>query len=182
MDYKLSDTVAARRRVHIHLVDEIDGITPETGLGGLVQPQISTNGGGFVNTANLITEIANGAYYVELTAAELGTLGHFMVRCKSAGTAEFQNEHGVKTDPYAGPGGSGTILFTWTELTSGAIPIGDVQIEFSTDVGKTNVVAVAYTDNFGQAVVLLDPGTYYVWRSKAGYAPTTPNPIVQVVS
>lgn len=181
MDYKRSEDTAVRRRVYVHLVDATDGITPETGEAG-GQPQINVNGAGFVNTSAVLISNGFGAYYVELTAAELATLGLFMVRYKSANTAEFQDVHHVKTDPYASPQGLGTILFTWTEQTSAAVPVGDVQIEFSTDSLKANVVASGFTDSFGQLKVLLDPGTYFVWRSKAGYKPTTPNPITQVVS
>lgn len=181
MDFKRDESVAIMRRVELHLVDATDGITPATGeVGG--QPQIATNGSGFVNTANTLVSIGFGAYYVELTQAELATLGKFMIRYKSAATAEFQDVHQVKIDPYGAETGSGTLLFTWTEQTSGAVPVGDVYVEFSTDNNKVNVVAAGFTDNFGQLKVLLDPGTYFVWRSKAGYTPTTPNPIQQVVS
>ena len=181
MDYKLGDTVAARRRVRLHLVDAADGMTPEIGEAG-GQPQVEVNGGGFVNTAGVLVSLGNGAYYVQLTAAELSAVGSFMVRYKSANTAEFQTEHNIKVRPFGDEVGDGTIVFTWTELTSGAIPIDNVQVEFSTDALKANVVASGFTNAFGQLQVLLDPGTYYVWRSKAGYNPTTPNPITQVVS
>jgi len=84
-----SEATADLRRIPFHLVDETDGITAETGeTGG--QPQISKNGGGFVNTSATLVSIGNGAYYVILTATELNTLGFIMVRFKSAATAEFQ--------------------------------------------------------------------------------------------
>jgi hypothetical protein len=89
MLYLLSEATAANRRVYLHLVDATDGITPETGEAG-GQPQLSKNGAGFVNTDATLTAVSNGLYYVELTAAELNTLGWFAVRYKSAATAEFQ--------------------------------------------------------------------------------------------
>lgn len=83
-----SEGTAARRRFPVYLVDATDGITPETGEGS-GQPQISKNGGAFANTSATLTAVANGAYYVELTAGELDTLGTIIVRFKSANTAEF---------------------------------------------------------------------------------------------
>jgi len=88
--FKLSESTAARRYFYLHLVDATDGLTPETGEAG-GQPQISINGAGFGNTTATLTSIGNGAYYVALTAAELGTLGAILVRYKSANTAEFQD-------------------------------------------------------------------------------------------
>ena len=87
--FKQSEGTAARRRFFIHLVDATDGITVETGVTGT--PQISKNGGAFTNTTNTLTEVANGLYYVDLTATELDTLGKVVVRFKTAATAEFQD-------------------------------------------------------------------------------------------
>ena len=86
--YLLSEGTAAERRFPVYLVDATDGITPETGESA-GQPQISKAGGAWANTTNTLTAIGNGAYYVELTATELNTLGTFQVRYKSANTAEF---------------------------------------------------------------------------------------------
>lgn len=93
-----SEGTAARRRFHLYLVDATDGLTPETGEAG-GQPQISKNGGAFSNTSATLTSVGNGAYYVELTATELDTLGGIMVRYKSANTAEFNGEARVELQP-----------------------------------------------------------------------------------
>lgn len=93
MIFVQSEATAARRRFPIYLVDATDGITPETGEAG-GQPQISKAGGAWTNTAATLTALGNGAYYVELTATELNTLGGIQVRYKSAATAEF-NAPGV---------------------------------------------------------------------------------------
>ena len=89
MQFLQSQGTAARRRVPLHLVDATDGITPETGEAA-GQPQLSKNGAAFANTTATLTAIANGAYYVELTAAELDTAGFAVIRYKSANTAEAQ--------------------------------------------------------------------------------------------
>lgn len=86
--FQQSEATAAQRRFPVYLVDATDGLTPETGEAA-GQPQISKNGAAFGNTTATLTAIGNGAYYVELTAAELDTLGMIVVRYKSAATAEF---------------------------------------------------------------------------------------------
>ena len=89
LTFTQSEATAARRRVPLHLVDATDGITPETAEAA-GQPQLSKNGAAFANTTATLTAIGNGAYYVELTAAELDTAGFIVVRYKSAATAEAQ--------------------------------------------------------------------------------------------
>ncbi len=87
--YQQSEATAAQRRVPLHLVDATDGITPELNESG-GQPQVSKNGSSFSNTTATLVAVGNGAYYVELSAAELDTLGFAIVRYKSAATAEAQ--------------------------------------------------------------------------------------------
>lgn len=80
---------AVHRRAYLFLVDSVDGITPELGEAG-GQPQISQNGGGFVNTTNTLVTVGNGAYYVQLEQLEVNTRGNMLVRYKSVNTCEFQ--------------------------------------------------------------------------------------------
>jgi hypothetical protein len=71
-----NDYSAARRRVYFQLFDATDGVTPEAGeTGG--QPELSAHGAALGNTSGVLvaTSTADGLYYVELTAAELVTLG-----------------------------------------------------------------------------------------------------------
>lgn len=89
MHLQHSEATAVLRRIPLHLVDQTDGITPETGEAG-GQTEISKNGGAFASTTNTLVAIGNGAYYVELTATELDTLGLVIVRYDSANTAEAQ--------------------------------------------------------------------------------------------
>lgn len=100
MQFQQSEATATQRRFPLFLVDATDGLTPEIGEAG-GQPQISKNGAAFANTTATLTAIANGGYYVELTAVELDTLGFIMVRFKSANTAEFNlTAQVVAFDPY----------------------------------------------------------------------------------
>lgn len=89
LQLRKDESTAARRRVPLFVVDAVDGLTTETGEAS-GQPQVSKNGGAFANTTNALTAIGSGAYYVELTAAELDTAGFLAVRYKSAETAEAQ--------------------------------------------------------------------------------------------
>jgi hypothetical protein len=77
--------------------------------------------------------------------------------------------------------GGGAISWTYT-LTSSvdAAPIADAAVWVTTDYGGSNVVASQRTATDGTADFQLDPGTYYVWRSKSGWSFT--NPDTEVVS
>lgn len=86
--YQVSEATAERRRVYLLLQDPATG-APETGEAA-GQPQISKNGAAFANTSATLTAVANGLYYVELTAGELDTAGFAVVRYKSANTQEAQ--------------------------------------------------------------------------------------------
>jgi ribosomal protein L25 (general stress protein Ctc) len=98
-----SESVAARRRVYFLAVDSLDGATPETGLTGT--GYISKNGGTPAASTNSVVEIdatnMPGWYYLELTAAEVDTLGTIEVRYKDAACAEVvARAMVVPTDPY----------------------------------------------------------------------------------
>lgn len=76
------------------------------------------------------------------------------------------------------PGGTSKV-YTLTDSVSG-LPIADVHVWVSTDTAGANVVASGYTDVSGQVTFMLDAGTYYLWRQKAGY--NFVNPDTEVVA
>lgn len=117
--FTVSEADATERRFMVYLVDATDGITPETGEAG-GQPQISKVGGAWANTTNTLVAIGNGAYYVELTAAELDTLGHFLIRYKSANTAEFNMEGEVLASAAVS---NPTATVTYTDAATGLAAI-----------------------------------------------------------
>lgn len=120
--FELSEATAARRYFYLHLVDQTDGITPETGEGA-GQPQISKNGAAFGNTSATLTHVSNGLYYVALTAGEIDTLGFVIVRYDSANTAEFQAMGQVVAfDPYAATNLGLTALPTANPAANGGLP------------------------------------------------------------
>jgi hypothetical protein len=118
MLYKVSEGTAARRRVYVGpLVDATDGFSLETGEAA-GQPQISKNGGAFGNTAATLVALASGLYYVELSAAELDTVGKIALRYKSAATREFQVVHEVVGfDPYTAGSVPATAAEVWANAT-----------------------------------------------------------------
>lgn len=118
MLYKVSEGTAARRRVYVGpLFDATDGFTLETGEAA-GQPQLSKNGAAFANTTATLVAIASGLYYVELTAAELDTVGKIAVRYKSAATREFQVVHEVVAfDPYTAGSAPASAAEVWANAT-----------------------------------------------------------------
>jgi hypothetical protein len=81
---------------------------------------------------------------------------------------------------------AGAIEYTYTVTDSFTLlPIEGVEVWVSTDLAGVNIVWAGVTNAFGVAqdvlgaLAWLDPGTYYFWRQKTGYAFV--NPDVEVV-
>lgn len=73
-------------------------------------------------------------------------------------------------------GGSGSQNFEYTLTDSVTLlPIDGASVDVTTDLAGTNIIASGYTDVFGNVTFRLDPGTYYLWRSKSGYTFTDPD-------
>lgn len=86
--FSQAESSSARRLFFFFLTT--DGTEPATAEAG-GQPQISINGGTYANTTNTISHMGYGDYLVILTQTEVGTLGKFLVRYKSANTVEFKD-------------------------------------------------------------------------------------------
>lgn len=91
---KQSEATAARRRIPVLFVSSTDGFTPTTPTSPAAY--ISTNGGTFVATTNAVTletlaagQSASGCYYLELTAAEVATLGVINVNVQSTNCRQY---------------------------------------------------------------------------------------------
>jgi len=91
---KQSEATAARRRIPVLFVSSTDGFSPVTPTSPAAY--ISTNGGTFVATTNAVTletlaagQSASGCYYLELTAAEVGTLGVINVNIQSTNARQY---------------------------------------------------------------------------------------------
>jgi hypothetical protein len=74
---------------------------------------------------------------------------------------------------------NGSVSYPITCKTTGGVPISGVQVMISTDSAGTNMIrGPLWSDDNGVVNgLLLDPGTYYAWRSKAGYSFTNPHAI-----
>lgn len=82
---------------------------------------------------------------------------------------------------YLPDAGSGSVnyIYTLTNADTGvAIPGADIRV--STDAAGTTIIASGTTNTSGQVTFLLDPGTYYFWRTKTGWTFTDPD--VEIVS
>ena len=102
--FQVSEGTAAQRRLFFHAVDATDGITAETGLTGT--GFVSENGATPVASSGSLTELnatnMPGRYYIELTAAELSTVGDIEFRFKAAACAEVvARGQVVPWDPYS---------------------------------------------------------------------------------
>lgn len=140
-----SEATAAYRRMYFHCVDATDGLTPETGE-ATGQPQISVNGGAWGNTTNTLAAIGNGRYYVEITAAELGTLGIIEGRYKSANTAEAlgMTLQVVPYDPYDSVRMGLTTLPNAAADAAGGLPISDTGgLDLDAKLANTNEITAA---------------------------------------
>jgi len=71
--------------------------------------------------------------------------------------------------------GSGALSCTWTQKDEDENTMDNVQVWITTDEVGANVIAgTLLTNASGEATFMLDAGTYYVWREKAGHNFTNP--------
>lgn len=71
--------------------------------------------------------------------------------------------------------GSGALSCTWTQKDDEENPMDNVQVWITTDEAGINIIAgTLITDANGEVTFMLDEGTYYVWRERAGYNFTNP--------
>ena len=91
-------TIDNGHRIVFLLVSSEDGETAITGITPTVQ--ISVNGAAFAAAAGTPAEIANGWYYVDLTAGEIDTAGPLIVRAYHASSKVWSNLYEiVAADP-----------------------------------------------------------------------------------
>ena len=161
----------------------IDGSGNEvSGLGGTLTMEISKNGGSFAATAGSQGEIGSGWYSYLSTAGEADTPGPVSIRANGAGAIQQNLEYVVKSRNING------VEFTYTVTDSvTTLPISGATVSISTDIGGSNIIWSGATDSFGVArhtatneLPFLDPGNYYFWTQKSGYAFS--NPDLEVVS
>lgn len=141
-------------------------------LVSLASPTASWTSGGFVE---LSQSTAGGLYRVDVPnlAFSSGAL-YVLVSVSFSGTLE--EEVLVHLDmPFTNPAGAGAKSHTVTvHSTAGDVPVVAAAVWVSTDLAGDNVIASGRTNNFGQAVFLLDVGTYYLWVLDEAYVANNP--------
>lgn len=163
---KQSEATAARRRVPILFVSSTDGFTPVTPTSPAAY--ISVNGGTFAATTNTVTlqtlaagQSAAGCYYVELTAAEVGTLGIINLNVQSTNARQYNAIIQVMAYDYAAVTNLGlTAIPAVATGSAGAIPTtgtGANQIQVNGAGAISTVVSVSgsvgsVTGNVGGSV------------------------------
>lgn len=139
IQFQQSEATAERRRWILVLVDATDGVTGLTGATGTVF--VSKNGAAGVASTNSIVEVDSGDmpghYYIELTAAELDTLGWVSISMKTASSLAFHDRAIVSyNDPYqsvggfsGGGGGSDSLKLTKKHIQSIAEEVWKYKVE-----------------------------------------------------
>jgi len=149
---KQSEATAARRRIPVLFVSSTDGFSPVTPTSPAAY--ISTNGGTFVATTNAVTletlaagQSASGCYYLELTAAEVGTLGVINVNIQSTNARQYNAVIQVMAyDAYAQTNLGLTAIPAVATGSAGAIPTtgsGANQIAVNGSGAISTVVSVS---------------------------------------
>jgi len=139
-------------------------------------------------TQNPTEEIDNIGSYIRIYAgADLTSYNYYAKGEYTGATVLDQDEVTGAVGLLTPPEGT-SVLFTYTVTNSVTLlPIEGVDIEFSTDAGKTHIVWTGNSDVFGVArdefgnLPLLDPGSYYVWKQFGGFIDDQ-NPDLEVVS
>lgn len=152
-----------------------------TGLGALFTVEISKAAAAFAASTGAKAEVGSGWYKYTLTAAETDAVGPLSVKVTAPGSVQQNLAYHVKVRSI------NAVAFTYTVTDSlSLLPIEGVECWFATDSLGANVVWYGMTDTFGIAVdedgdlPRLDPGTYFIFRNKAGYTFTDPD--TEVVS
>lgn len=100
---KLSESTAARRRIYFEVLNKVTGARVTGATGGL-NVNISKNGASGAGATNTAVEVdatlLPGVYYIELTAAEVNTLGVYRLYITSTGMTQDATVNVVNWDPY----------------------------------------------------------------------------------
>ena len=124
--------------------------------------------------------MGSGWYSYLSTQAEADTYGPVSLSITGPGIRQQNLEYVVQERTVTAV----PFIYTLTnDVTS--LPIEAAKVQFSININGSGVVWVGYTDVFGVArdsagnLPRLDPGTYYVFRTKQGF--TFNDPDIEVV-
>jgi hypothetical protein len=146
------------------------------GLGSDFVVEIAKNGGSFVPGVGSKSEIGAGWYRYVATAEESDTVGPVALAINGDGIVQQNLEYVVEQRA------STLVPFIYTVTNSLTDePIDGVFVSITTDLAGVRVVWSGYTDTFGVArdseggLPYLDPGTYYLFRQRSGFAFNNPD-------
>ena len=155
--------------------------TEVAGLAGALTIEVSKAGAAFAGSAGAQGEIGSGWYHYTLTAAETNTVGPIAIRVNGAGAVQQNVLFFVHTACV------GCTPRTYTVVDAGTgLPIQGVTVEIAVDVagayrfwcGTTDVLGVARDINAELPCLL--PGTYFMFRSLAGWVFENPDEEIYV--
>lgn len=165
------------------MVDGFDHITGKTGL--TITLTVSKNGAAFGAVSGAVSELTNGWYSWAGNATDRNTLGSLAVHATGTGAdpLDFMVEI-LSYDPIVFGAtvqtlGAGSVATVFT-INDGSNPIDGVDVWVSSDSAGSNVIARGFTNALGLVTLMLDPGTYYTWKTKAGYTFENPSTLTVV--
>ena len=127
------------------------------------------------------THKADGHWLSSIDAAWSYGVLYFMY-AKESGDLHLPYSDQVVPSLAIGAIGTGETAWTYTLTETGTgDPIPDAEVWVTTDLAGNNIIYDGQTDVNGQVTFYLTPGTYYIWRRKAGYT-FDPQPDVEVIS
>lgn len=152
-----------------------------TGIGSAFTLQVSKAGEAFNGSGGTKGEIGSGWYKYTSTTGEADTVGPVAIRVTHASVVQQNLEYVVEGRTIT------SIEFTYTVTNSVTLlPLEGVQVWIATDIAGANVVWYGVTDSSGiarddaGALPRLDPGTYQIFRNRAGF--TFNDPDTEVVA
>jgi hypothetical protein len=139
--------------------------------------------------ASISPHDVDGHYLVALAAADVDTLGNMKMSITMPGALPVWEHFAILSQDYydakygtgqipascSGTGDDAMNYYIYTDEDAETGPISGVYVWVSTDAAGTIKVASGTTDANGLVTFWLDAGTYYLWRSKAGYSFINPD-------
>lgn len=145
------------------------------GLGSSFTLKISVGSNPLALGVGVKSEIGQGVYRYVATIGECSTPGAGMIVITAPGCVQ-QNLPIIVEAPVAG---GVPFTYTLTSTVDGS-PIGGAEVIVTSDAPGTTVIDRGVTGIDGKVIFVLPPGTYYLWRAKAGW--TFANPDAEVVA
>lgn len=130
---------------------------------------VSAAGAAFVPGAGSTGVIGSGWYYYDLTAAETSTEGPLAITITSPGCANQNLLFFIQSPTIT----ARKFIYTLRDNAT-HVPITGAEVWASSDNLGQIEIDHGFTDGTGKVTFFLNPGTYYLWKTRAGYSFTNP--------